>query len=662
MINFLASKFIKNYNDTENPQVQSKYISLSGVVGLFLNLFLFASKLIVGIISGSIAITSDSFNNLSDSLTSVIAILGSTFARMPSDEKHPQGHGRLEYIASLLVGLSIMYVGFELFKKSIDSIKNPQAFTFSILSIAVLLASILVKIYMYKYNNDLYKRFDSSLNEGVAKDALNDVIATTGIMISGFVSQYTKFNLDGIAGLLISIMVFKTGFEFAQSTVSILLGEAPSEDLYDELGREVMDSKLIRGYHDLQIHNYGRGRVLASLHAEIPYDLTIIEIHNEIDEIERRVLEKYQVDLVIHMDPTYSIKEGKTSEKNTRLIDLSGNDQDREKIKEAAEKIKSGGLVVMPTETVYGLGADGLNPDAINKIFQVKNRPNDNPLILHVGEKDQVEKLVKSIPDSAKLLMDKLWPGPLTIIFEKSSLVPDEVTAGGPTVAIRMPDHKVARELINLSERPIAAPSANISGKPSPTNAIDVYQDLNGKVDIILDGGVCDIGIESTVVDTTTKAPKIYRPGYYGLDTLRELIGDFEYDGALVKEGEIPKSPGQKYKHYAPEADLYLFSYELNDQVKKMKEAFDEYTSMGKKVGVLVFEENLGAFSGEYIVSMGSKADLREMARVLFAKLRELDRMGVEIILAQGVEEKGLGFAIMNRLKKSSGGKIISND
>lgn len=662
MIDYLAKIFIKRYKKTDDPIVQSEYISLSGSLGLALNLILFASKLVVGFITNSISIISDSFNNLSDSLTSVIAIIGAMASKKPADKEHPQGHGRFEYIASLFVSMIIMYVGFELFKNSISKIRHPEVYDFNALAVGVLIFSNIVKVYMYIYNTKLAKRFNSTLNDGVAKDSLNDVVATTGILLAGIISVWTGRNLDGIAGLLISFLVFKTGLDFARSTVSILVGEQPDEDQIESIVKEIEKGKYIKGYHDLIIHNYGRGKIIASVHVEIPVDISVVEIHDIIDGIERKVLNKTGIELVIHMDPSYSLYEqclNKETGVETKVVDILDLENDKRKLETAAEIIRKGGLVAMPTETVYGLAADGLNPDAVKKIFEVKGRPSDNPLILHVSSIDEVEPLVSEISDNAKVLMEKLWPGPLTIIFKKSDIVPDIITAGGNTVAIRMPDNEIAKTLIKLSGTPIAAPSANLSGKPSPTNAIDVFVDMNGKIDMILDGGGCKIGIESTVVDVVDENPKILRPGYYGYDTISGIIPNINYDWSLVKDGETPRSPGQKYRHYAPKAELLVYSVKLPDLITRMQEDIAKFKQEGKKVGVMTFTEHMPLYDGDVILNVGSIYDLDEMARVLFSKLRDFDRMGVDIILAEGVEENGLGFAIMNRLKKSAGDKVI---
>lgn len=343
----------------------------------------------------------------------------------------------------------------------------------------------------------------------------------------------------------------------------------------------------------------------------------------------------------------------------TIIYDVADPIEDQQLIEEAAEIIRSGGLVAIPTETVYGLGANGLSSDACQKIFDIKERPPDNPLILHVASLKQVESLVREIPPLSMRLMEKLWPGPLTIIFKKSDRIPDIVTAGGDTVAIRMPDNAVTLKLIECAGVPIAAPSANISGRPSPTNAIDVYLDLKDRIEMILDGGGSRIGIESTVIDMESEVPTILRPGFYTKDFLEDIIGEVRLDPHLKIPTETPRSPGLKYKHYAPKADLTAFVGERSRVVKTINEEIEKYQKEGKKVGVLTFTEHMSSYHADAILNLGSYWDTEEIARLLFSKLRDFDRMDVDVILAEGVEEKGLGFAIMNRLRKSAAGRII---
>ena len=324
-------------------------------------------------------------------------------------------------------------------------------------------------------------------------------------------------------------------------------------------------------------------------------------------------------------------------------------------IKDGAELIKKGELVAFPTETVYGLGASGLDARACENIFKVKNRPADNPLILHISSIDMLYTLVGEVSEDAKKLMD-LWPGPLTMVFKKSDIIPDIVTAGGDTVAIRFPENKIAYELIKEANLPIAAPSANISGRPSPTNAVDVYYDLEGKIPLIIDGGPSNIGIESTVIDMSEEIPTILRPGFYTYEFIREILPHVILDDALVDDKKIPKSPGQKYRHYAPKAKMKIF---VGD--KASETIFDiatEQSNQGIKVGILTFEDSIDRFKDFYTISFGQRSDLRYMSHILFTALRQMDREGVDIILAEGVNEKNLGKSIMNRMKKSASGNI----
>ncbi len=328
---------------------------------------------------------------------------------------------------------------------------------------------------------------------------------------------------------------------------------------------------------------------------------------------------------------------------------------DRKNINKAGDLIKEGALVAFPTETVYGLGADGLNNEACKKIFKAKGRPADNPLILHISHISMLDNLVEEISESHRKLFD-LWPGPMTLIFKKSRLIPEAVTAGGDTVAIRFPSDEIARALISEANTPIAAPSANISGRPSPTKADDVYQDMDGIIPLIIDGGESNIGIESTVIDLSGEKPTILRPGYYTYEFLKEILPDMRLDDSLVDSTKIPKSPGQKYKHYAPKANLRVFIGEnVPDYLLDLAE---EYKSQGKKVGILAFDEDKDKFASYPYISLGSRIDLSTMSHVLFSSLREMDRLKVDIILAEGVRENHLGKSIMNRMKKAAANDV----
>lgn len=335
----------------------------------------------------------------------------------------------------------------------------------------------------------------------------------------------------------------------------------------------------------------------------------------------------------------------------TEIFKIDRKNINKAYIKKASDLINEGALVAFPTETVYGLGADGLNDEACKKIFKAKGRPADNPLILHISHISMLDNLVEAISDKHRKLFD-LWPGPMTLIFKKSKLIPEAVTAGGDTVAIRFPSDEIARALISEANTPIAAPSANISGRPSPTKADDVYQDMDGIIPLIIDGGESNIGIESTVIDLSGEKPTILRPGYYTYEFLKEILPDMRLDDSLVDSTKIPKSPGQKYKHYAPKANLRVFIGEnVPDYLLDLAE---EYKSQGKKVGILAFEEDKDKFASYPYISLGSRIDLSTMSHVLFSSLREMDRLKVDIILAEGVRENHLGKSIMNRMKKAA--------
>ncbi len=339
----------------------------------------------------------------------------------------------------------------------------------------------------------------------------------------------------------------------------------------------------------------------------------------------------------------------------TEVLKIDRENIDDDIIRKAAELLKRGELVAIPTETVYGLGANGLDEKACLNIFKTKNRPADNPLILHISNKEMLYNLVEDVSEDAKKLMT-LWPGPLTMIFKKSEIIPEVVTAGGDTVAVRFPVDDIARRIIEEANIPIAAPSANISGRPSPTNASDCYYDLNGKIPLIVDGGDCNIGIESTVIDMSEDTPTILRPGFYTLEYIREILPNVVLDDALVDDNKIPKSPGQKYKHYAPKARMQVYVGDrASDFIFKKAR---EYKSRGIKVGVLVFEDDMERFEGFERISFGDRSDLSQMSHVLFTALRKMDKSHVELILAEGVMDNNLGKSIMNRMKKSAAGNI----
>ena len=345
----------------------------------------------------------------------------------------------------------------------------------------------------------------------------------------------------------------------------------------------------------------------------------------------------------------------------TKVAIIKNLNEDKDFINEAGNIIKSGGTVAFPTETVYGLGADALNGEAVKKIFLAKGRPQDNPLIIHVSSK-KIEKFVKDVPPVAEKLMDKFWPGPMTIILNKKDIVPDETSAGLSTIGVRMPNSEIALKLIEAAGVPIAAPSANISGRPSPTDVERCIEDLDGKIDYILGGERSDIGVESTIVDCTVNPPMVLRPGGITLEMLRTVDENIVIDEALKKKPSAdlkPKAPGMKYRHYAPKAHLKIIRGKNEKTIEIIKEMLENYIEKNNDVAILTTDENLNKFDKGTVISLGSEKDLSEIAKHLFESLRKCDDIGVQYILCQGFEEKGVGVAIMNRLSKAAGYDII---
>ncbi len=346
----------------------------------------------------------------------------------------------------------------------------------------------------------------------------------------------------------------------------------------------------------------------------------------------------------------------------TELCVLSGTGADSAIFEKAGKIIKDGGLVAFPTETVYGLGGDALNAESSKKIYAAKGRPSDNPLIVHIAEMSALEPIVKSIPESAKLLADAFWPGPLTMIFNKSDMVPYSTTGGLDTVAVRMPDHKAALEFIRNSTGYIAAPSANRSGRPSPTLASHVMSDLDGRIEMVLDGGAVGIGVESTIVDLTGDVPMLLRPGYITPDMLGSIVGRIEIDpaiGGILPDGTHPKAPGMKYKHYAPQGELYIVSGEDGNVTAYINSAVAKGKESGELVGVIATEENRELYKDGVVRVVGSKADEETIARHLFAVLREFDDIGVTRIYSEELDTPRMGMAVMNRLLKAAAHRVI---
>lgn len=336
---------------------------------------------------------------------------------------------------------------------------------------------------------------------------------------------------------------------------------------------------------------------------------------------------------------------------NTRIIKIDPNRIDRELLQDAAMAIREGKLVAFPTETVYGLGADVLNTKAVLKIFKAKKRPFNDPLIVHFSSLNSINNYVKKFPEIAKKLGELFWPGPLTMIFKKSSLVTDEVTAGLDSVAIRIPDHKIALGLIEEAGRPIAAPSANIFSYTSPTRAEHVASDLKGRVDIIIDGGKTMIGVESTVLDITTMPLKILRLGGITYENLKNVVPDIEIASDDIK---IKKSPGMMNKHYSPLARFILVEEKNEAMSEKVQQIALFYQSKGNKVGIISCKENRNKYPGFLVKVLGEAHDLNSCAHNLYAQLRDLDRQKCDIIVSENFEDTGLGRAIMDRLKRAS--------
>lgn len=332
-----------------------------------------------------------------------------------------------------------------------------------------------------------------------------------------------------------------------------------------------------------------------------------------------------------------------------------------EALRRAGEVLKNGGLVAFPTETVYGLGGDALNKDSARKIYAAKGRPSDNPLIVHVCQFEDLYDIVAVVPQEARKLADKFWPGPLTMILPKAEKVPYETTGGLDTVAVRMPSHSVARKLIAYGGGYVAAPSANTSGKPSPTVAKYVEEDMTGKVDVIIDGGEVGIGLESTIVDLTVSPPQILRPGYVTQEMLEQVLEQVDVDITILDNhsGQAPKAPGMKYRHYAPKGELTIVTGVSEKVVEYINSHALAERSAGEKVGIIATEEMLECYSADVIKCVGKRGDEESIAKRLYTILREFDDEGVTRIYSEGFASEGFGQAIMNRLLKAAGHKIV---
>ncbi len=337
----------------------------------------------------------------------------------------------------------------------------------------------------------------------------------------------------------------------------------------------------------------------------------------------------------------------------TTIIKVNLRNPEIPKIKLAAKILREGGVVAFPTETVYGLGANALDEIAVKRIFEAKGRPQDNPLIVHVADRKDVYKLAKKVPREAEKLINKFWPGPLTLILRKSRIIPSVTSGNLDTVAIRMPAHPVALALIKYSQVLIAAPSANISGKPSPTSAKHVIKDLSGKIDMIIDCGKTKIGVESTVLDLTSGIPTILRPGSITIEQLKKILGKVNmhiYDDCKVKP-KILKSPGMKYKHYAPNASVILIEGNDKEFEEKIEELIIQYKREEKKIGIITYNKNCRYKNFRIKFIGGTPATI---AKNLFKALREFDEEKVDIIIVKDIDDRGLGAAIMNKLRKAA--------
>ena len=345
----------------------------------------------------------------------------------------------------------------------------------------------------------------------------------------------------------------------------------------------------------------------------------------------------------------------------TQVRRLSYSQIDETMIEEAGRIIRKGGLVAFPTETVYGLGGDALNPESSKKIYAAKGRPSDNPLIVHIADKRDLYRIVREVPEKAKKLMEAFWPGPLTMIFYKNELVPQATTGGLDTVAVRMPSDRIAAAFIRAAGGFVAAPSANVSGRPSTTTAAHVEEDLSGRIEMILDGGQAVIGLESTIVDMSVEPPVILRPGAVTKEMMEAVIGPLEVDKAIIApdSGVKPKAPGMKYRHYAPRADLAVVEGSTEAVIAAINQLAEEAETEGKRVGIIATDETKDRYPKGLVLSLGARKHEEEIAQHLFEVLRDFDETDVDCIYSEAFDEASIGPAIMNRLLKAAGHKVI---
>lgn len=335
--------------------------------------------------------------------------------------------------------------------------------------------------------------------------------------------------------------------------------------------------------------------------------------------------------------------------------------EEDEALRRAGNIIREGGLVAFPTETVYGLGGDALNRLSSRRIYEAKGRPQDNPLIVHICRFEDMKEIVSEVPEEAVRIAEAFWPGPLTIILKKADCVPEETTGGLNTVAVRFPSNPVARKLIEYGGGYIAAPSANRSGRPSPTLAKYVMEDMDGRIDMIVDGGAVGIGLESTIIDLTVSPPQILRPGYVTQEMLTEVLGEVDTDAAILRpdSGQAPRAPGMKYRHYAPRGELVIVQGSPEAVAAYINKVSDEERLQGEKTGVIGTSEFLDKYRADVVKCVGSRRDEESIARHLFSVLREFDEEGVTRIYSESFESSGLGQAIMNRLLRAAGHKVV---
>ncbi len=345
----------------------------------------------------------------------------------------------------------------------------------------------------------------------------------------------------------------------------------------------------------------------------------------------------------------------------TRLLAVDIKEGQHKGIAEGAKLLREGQLVAFPTETVYGLGANALNVQACQEIYRVKGRPQDNPLIVHIAALDMADKLVCRWSEAGRRCAEILWPGPLTLVLPKSRVIPDQITGGLGTVAIRMPSHPVAAALIKEAGVPVAAPSANLSGKPSPTTAQHVWQDLEGRIPMILDGGPCQVGLESTVLDVSGEIPVILRPGRITKEQLEALLGPVEI-AQMGDSKDKPRSPGMKYRHYAPQGQMKLLTGGRENILSRMEKEILQAHQTGQRVGVLCLEESVAQvkeYTPDFMFILGKESTMETVGARLFEGLRLCDEQEINLVLAEGMAEQGLGAAIMNRMVKAAGGQLI---